>query len=61
MWVDWETPVGDWETQEGQYCIHTSEVEKGVEKREGKSLCGGNHITSLLCERGKKKSSDSFL
>ena len=34
---------------------HTTVVEKGGEKREGKCLCGGNHITSLLCERGKKK------
>ena len=35
MWVDWETPVGDWETQGGQ-CLHThtSVVEKGGEKQK---------------------------
>ena len=28
---------------------------EGREKRAGKRLCGGNHITSLLCGREKKK------
>ena len=34
---------------------HTSVVEKGGKKREGKSLCGGNHITSLLYLREERK------
>ena len=47
--------MGDWENQEGQCCIQTHCSGEGREKREGKCLCGGNHITSLLCVREERK------
>ena len=55
MWVDWETPVGDWETQERECCTYTDCSRERREKERRKCLCGGHHITSLFCVRGKKK------
>ena len=34
MWVDWETPVGDWEILEGQCYKHTVEEKGGKKEKE---------------------------
>ena len=54
LWV-----IGKLKKDSAAYTQHCS--GEGREKRERKSLCGGSHITSLLCQRGKKKGFDSFL
>ena len=56
VWVDWETPVGDWETQEGQCCIHTPvQWRREGKKRRKELVWWQSHNLSALFERGKKK------
>ena len=45
--------IGKLKKDSAPYTHHCS--GEGREKREGKSLCGGNHITSLLYLREERK------
>ena len=48
LWV-----IGKLKKDSAAYTHHCS--GEGREKRERKSLCGGNHITSLLCVGEERK------
>ena len=51
-----KTPVGDWETQEGECCIHTPVKWRREGKKRRKELVWWqSHNLSALFERGKKK------
>ena len=56
VWVDWETPVGDWETQEGQCCIHTPVQWRREGKKRRKELAWWqSRNLSAVRERKEKK------
>ena len=54
--VDWDTAVGDRETQEGQCCTHTSvQWRREGKKRRKELVWWQSHNLFALFERGKKK------
>ena len=56
MWVDWVTPEGNWETQEGQcYGTQTLSWRREGIKRRKVLVWWQSHKFSVMWERGKKK------